>query len=184
MAKQTKKQPAAKKPTRLAVKAAAIAACRVRGRITPAAVVVAARDPKNPLHREFNWDVDKAAMAHWLDRARDLIREVRLVLTVENVRIAAPYYVSDPATLSASYIETSMAARKESTAHAVLLDELARITGAIGRAIQLSIVFDLKDRFEHMLHEAVGIRDVLEKSGSKRGGRRGRGTVEQHASAG
>jgi hypothetical protein len=44
------------------------------GVLTPEAVVETARDPKNPLHSEFEWDDTKAAEQYRLDQARELIR--------------------------------------------------------------------------------------------------------------
>ena len=44
-------------------------------------VVKAAKDPANPLHRYFTWDVQKAAQQHWLEQARRLIRSVRVEIT-------------------------------------------------------------------------------------------------------
>jgi hypothetical protein len=38
-----------------------------------------AKDITHPLHRFFQWDVQKAAEAHWLDQARALIRSVRVI---------------------------------------------------------------------------------------------------------
>lgn len=38
-------------------------------------------NPRNPLHKHFEWDVQKAAEAHWRDTARVLIRSI----TVEDI---------------------------------------------------------------------------------------------------
>jgi hypothetical protein len=48
------------------------------GRLTPNAVVEAARNPRSPLHRHFEWDDAKAAEAYRLDQAREIIRVVRI----------------------------------------------------------------------------------------------------------
>lgn len=50
-----------------------------KGRLTPPAVVKAARDTRNPLHKHFEWDNQIAADAYRLDQARALIRSVALV---------------------------------------------------------------------------------------------------------
>lgn len=39
----------------------------------------AAQDPDSPIHEEFEWDVDKAAQAHWKSRAGDMIRHLAVV---------------------------------------------------------------------------------------------------------
>jgi hypothetical protein len=50
-----------------------------KGRLTPPAVVDAARDTKNTLHKHFEWDNQLAADSYRLDQARMLIRSVALV---------------------------------------------------------------------------------------------------------
>lgn len=47
------------------------------GRLTPSAVVEAARDVRSPLHRHFEWDDSKAAHAYRKDQAREIIRVIR-----------------------------------------------------------------------------------------------------------
>lgn len=46
---------------------------RNRGQLRPRAVVDAARDPKNPLHDQFEWSDTKAAEQYRLWQARELI---------------------------------------------------------------------------------------------------------------
>src|SRR5690348_5499317 len=46
------------------------------GELTPDVVVEAARNPRNVLHKHFEWDDQKAAEAFRLDQARCLIRSV------------------------------------------------------------------------------------------------------------
>jgi hypothetical protein len=47
---------------------------KAAGHLVPSAVVDAARDRKNPLHKHFEWDNATAAEAYRLDQARCLIR--------------------------------------------------------------------------------------------------------------
>lgn len=53
------------------------------GALTPEATVEDAKNKKSPLHKQFNWNVDEAAHAHWLDTARDLISDVMVVFADE-----------------------------------------------------------------------------------------------------
>lgn len=48
------------------------------GRLTPKAVVEAARSNRHVLHKHFEWDDAKAAEAHRLDQARAIIRAIRV----------------------------------------------------------------------------------------------------------
>ena len=142
----------------------AIKACEDRsGRVRPERVVEAARDPKSVLHKRFQWDVRKAAMAHWLETAQELIRQVKLVVTIDDVRIAAPYYVADPSVKYSAYTMTTSIAKREDLAEDVLLDEIARIEGAIERARGAAAVFGLSSHFEKMLLDVVEVKRKVHK---------------------
>jgi len=142
--------------TKAGLKKRAIEACADRkGRVTPDAVIEAAKNPKSILHKEFEWDVDKAAHAHWTDTARRLIREVRLIVQYDDVKIVAPYYIADAGTDESAYVPTSKVADRHAAAQRALVDELARIKGAIHRATSLAAVFGLTSNFERMLDLAI-----------------------------
>jgi hypothetical protein len=152
----------AAKESKLEQRAAAIAACRDKsGRIMPYIVVDAARDPTSPLHDEFEWDVAKAAERDWIRTACELIRSVKFIVEYEDRKIVAPFYVSDPARDESAYIQTARIAKNGAMSERVLRDELARIVGAIHRAMNLAAAFNLKSSFERMLDEAMKIENSL-----------------------
>ena len=141
------------------IKRQAIQACRDKtGRIIPKLVVEAAKDAKNPLHHEFNWNIKEAAQAHWEDRARELIREVKLRVTIDDKIIIAPYYVSDPARDDSSYITTISVQKESDVAEMVLLDELKYCERAIIRARTVATVLGLLPDLERLLESIVEIR--------------------------
>lgn len=50
-----------------------------KGRLDPDAVWRAVKaDPKNPLYKHYEWDIEKAAEAHWRDTSRAIIRVIRV----------------------------------------------------------------------------------------------------------
>jgi hypothetical protein len=152
----TKKAEKEKKPTKIELKKQAIAACKdARGRVTTAAVIEAARDSSSVLHAEFEWDLEKAAYQSWTETARRLIREVQLIVDYQDVRVVAPYYVSDQSKDEPAYVETSKIARKHAFAQRALSDELARIKGAVNRGMALSAAFGLVSNFERMLDAVI-----------------------------
>lgn len=152
----------AAKESKLEQRAAAIAACREKsGRIIPQAVVEAARDPASVLHDEFEWDVAKAAERDWIRTACELIRSVKFIVEYEDRKIIAPFYVSDPGRDESAYVQTARIAKNGAMSERVLRDELARIVGAIHRAMNLAAAFGLKSSFERMLDEAVQIEHAL-----------------------
>lgn len=63
-----------------------------KGRLTPPAVVDAARDNRHPLHRFFEWDDALAAEGYRLEQARTLIRSVRIIR--EDDEEPAPAFLS------------------------------------------------------------------------------------------
>lgn len=64
------------------------------GKLTPHAVVEAARSPRHPLHDKFEWDDTKAAEAHRLWQARVLISEVEVIIEVEGEQMRRNKYVN------------------------------------------------------------------------------------------
>lgn len=66
------------------------------GRLTADDVWQDGRDNlASPLHREFTWDVDKAAEAHWRTRARQLIEECFVQVRFKTTTYRVPAYVRD-----------------------------------------------------------------------------------------
>jgi hypothetical protein len=49
------------------------------GRLTTKDTVTAARDRKSVLNQHFEWNIQAAAEAHWLEQARHLIASIRIV---------------------------------------------------------------------------------------------------------
>lgn len=76
------------------------------GELMPKSVVEAARNPKSPLHKHFEWDNEVAAEAHRLDQARRLIRCIR-VEDEEASEGHAPAFVSITDKGRVSYRTTS-----------------------------------------------------------------------------
>jgi hypothetical protein len=64
-------------PQRIGEELAAVAAAS-NGHLTPSAVVSAARDPSSAMHRLFEWDDAKAAESWRLEKAREIIRIIRI----------------------------------------------------------------------------------------------------------
>lgn len=155
----------------------AISACRDKqGRVRPELVVKAAQNPKTEadkvLHKKFEWNTQKAAWSHWIETAQCLIREVKLVVVIEDRRIVSPYYCADPNFKSSSYIETTKIAKNDDLAEQVLLDEMTRIEGAISRARAVATVCGLSDQLQKMLAGVIEIRSVVARRTITRNGRR------------
>lgn len=155
------------------------------GHIEPEAVVKEARDPGSPLHDEFEWDTSKAAKQAWIEQARRLIRLVKIEIIIENRVYRSVNYVSDPSRdqKSRRFIDVTIAANQRSTARAIIVAEMDRITAAIRRARELAMVLGLDPLLDELLSDVNTIRAVAQEPRrrskkritKKRGGRpRGR----------
>lgn len=65
------------------------------GVVSPAQIVQAARTKGSPLGPCFDWNKDRAAQAHWEDRARQLTRSIEIVrVDDQGRRSSEPAYIS------------------------------------------------------------------------------------------
>lgn len=109
-----------------------------RGRLTAEEVLEAARPSASPLHGFFEWDDSKAAEAHRLEQARDLIRRVKIELEFEERVIQTPRYVKDPGKghKESGYISILKVNRE--TARDIMKRELETLGGDLGRVLRIA----------------------------------------------
>ena len=105
---------------------------RNNGVITPEAVVEAAKDPASPGYALFEWDVKAAAYENWINRAREIIRTVRVEerqVVRENVMINVGSYVHDPRLpeKTAGYVTTTALRLEPKTARDALAVEILAV---------------------------------------------------------
>jgi hypothetical protein len=153
----------------------------IDGDILPATVVADARDPKSPIHHKFNWNVQEAAMEHWLDTAQGLIRFVKLRVEIDRRTVVAPFYVVKPnrEPRSHRYVELTIASRDRDMAFAIMIAECDRIAAAIRRAQEVCHVLGLRDELDELLADAAAIRTSTERrrdeAEKKRAAKKGKG---------
>ncbi|HUT60598.1 MAG TPA: hypothetical protein VNA25_22360 [Phycisphaerae bacterium] len=123
------------------------------GKLTPDLVVAEARKPKSILHGYFNWDIEHAAMEHWRDRARTLIRSVRLVITTETTAVECVAYVRDPNSPAdeQGYLQVDKVRTEADVARGVLVDEFSRAASALSRARELAAVFNMRKDVDDLI---------------------------------
>lgn len=129
----------------------------------PALLVQHARNPRHPFHKSFPWDDAKAAQAYRLEIAKDIIKSFKLTVVLGDLKISAPYYVSNPVSRGSAYMRTADVATKQHTARITLLDELSRIKAAIIRARSLAAVFKLTRHFEKLLAAVVEVEGRIDR---------------------
>lgn len=66
------------------------------GKLTPQEVERDARPKNSPLHRYFEWNDSKAGLLYRLDQARDLISNVRAVISTTEHKYSYVSYIRDP----------------------------------------------------------------------------------------
>lgn len=131
------------------------------GTITPDMVIEDAKDPDSPLHEKFDWNLETAAMSAWRETARKIIRSVRVVVTVEDVKMQAtsrsiPEFVRDPLAnpRHQGFARIADIRTDEEKSISAMLYEIERIEAALNRAIGIAHGLGLID-------ECVGIRQAL-----------------------
>lgn len=77
------------------------------GAVTARNVVDQARDPKNPLHRFFDWDDTSAAEKWRLEQAGGLLRRVQVFVSKDGVKQSMRVYVSTVKNDIRQYEETT-----------------------------------------------------------------------------
>jgi hypothetical protein len=140
------------------------------GKLRRADVVRAAKaDKKGVLGKLFDWNVDRAAMKHWLDRAQEIItRYVTITVVTKSQVIRSVAYVRDPDAVTnvSGYVALDQEAFDRRQATSILLNELERIKSGVERGRDIAAVLDaqhpgLSGMFEKMLHEIIDLRDRL-----------------------
>jgi len=120
------------------------------GVLTKTDVYQAAQDPDSPIHGEFQWDVQKAAEAHWRARAGDMIRHLAIVRVKQmpasdgvpaflNVRLTTTEgtkrgYVTGTEVLSSADLHEQVVAQA--------LKQLKGLEGRYGKLVELDGVWE------------------------------------------
>ena len=130
------------------------------GRLTPDAVVRDAKRKDSPLHSCFEWDVKKAAEAHWIEQARDLITSIRIVVRTEHTNVSVVFYVRDPAAKSGEqgYVSVTKVRTDADMAREVLVVEFGRVADMLRRARELAAALEAQSEVEALLQGVVGLR--------------------------
>jgi hypothetical protein len=107
------------------------------GRLSPAEVVKAARDPKSPMHGYFTWDDSEAARMFREDQARTLISEFEITITVNKVELRVQEFVHPPMSNEQGYTAFTkfMESDDKSQARLYLLSQITMARGYLDRVL-------------------------------------------------
>jgi hypothetical protein len=130
------------------------------GTLSPDAVLKDARNPKSPLHDEFEWDDSAAAHQYRVDQARALIARVKVeIVTTERV-IRVPAYVRDPNAAHDEQGYVSTVGLKDDRARSldVLRNEAERTAAHLQRTRDLAAALGLEAELEPLLDGFTAFR--------------------------
>ena len=122
------------------------------GRLTPQIVVDDAKDPKSPLHGEFEWDNVAAGDAHRLQQARALIQSVKVVITTTTSKMRVPVYTRDPEAEPREQGYRSVLSvnpqSEEDIARDMIIREIEHTRDRLNRAVGYAEHFGMVERVE------------------------------------
>jgi hypothetical protein len=138
------------------------------GKLSPEAVVAAARDPKSPGHEHFEWDNKKAAHQYRVEQARALLTK-RQTFVTESYTIQVPRYVRDPdaPAREQSYVSVRTAAADADLRHRVLVDDFARVSALLQRTRDLAKAFGLLGEVDDLIGKVAELRVRVEHPGQR-----------------
>lgn len=124
------------------------------GRLTPESVVRDARNPKSPLHGEFEWNDNKASEAYRLLQARRLIR-VRVEYQLVTHTIRASAFIRDPTAAPREQGYRSVIKLRGERDHAIaaLRSEAERAAAHLQRTRDLALALDIESELDSILEE-------------------------------
>jgi hypothetical protein len=132
------------------------------GLLRPETIVAAARDSASPLHNHFEWDDAAAAQIYRIAQARALIRQVKIPVRIATVIVRTNAWVPSP-TVKNAYERVDEVDPGSAKAHAIVMDELTRCAGILGRARRIAIALGLESEIDDLIQSLEGIRARVEK---------------------
>lgn len=140
------------------------------GRLTPQAVVEEAKREDSPLHELFEWDQRRGHEIYLVNRAREVIRSVRIVVKREDVVFRAPVFVRDPscAPRQSGYVSVKALRSDTDLARERVVAEFAAAAAALRRAKAIAAALDVGDEIDGVLIDLDRVRDrVLEPASAQ-----------------
>lgn len=133
-----------------------------RGEVTPRAVVEDAKDKSSPLHELFEWNKVKAAEAHWLQTAREVIGSVTLIVTTTEHTIKTPHYVRDPDANGQGYRSVTALRTDPASAREALISTLQVAAGHLRRAQDLAQPLGMQADIDRLITEVLGVQRLIQ----------------------
>jgi hypothetical protein len=129
-------------------------------RLSPGEVVTAAQNPDNPMHGEFNWDIQASAWAHWLHQARQLISSFTVSLIVHKKEYRIQEFVEHPTKPedAQGYIPISTIRNSKMLAREFIDRELAIASTYVSKTADYAEILGLRDRVDGLVEDIEDLR--------------------------
>lgn len=138
--------------------------------LTADKVVADAKRVDSPLHSLFDWNLKRAASAHWVERARELIRYASMTIqtTVSpgvTRTMVVPAFVRDPRVEPSKqgYITITKARDDKEIAREVILNETRYVLAALERAKLVADALDSLQPVDDLIKRVGKFRRDVEK---------------------
>ncbi|MGA8762296.1 MAG: hypothetical protein WB562_05345 [Candidatus Sulfotelmatobacter sp.] len=134
------------------------------GKTSAETILADAKRGDSPLHDLYDWDVERAAETHWLERTREIVRLVRYAVHTETHSYTLPRYVRDPDVepQTQGYATVESLRDDPDRARRALTSELERVSSVLTRARELAVGLHLDDEIEELLERVAGLRAVVD----------------------
>lgn len=134
------------------------------GRLAPDPVIDEARNPDSPLHGQFQWDIEKAAMVTWRAQARSLISQFHITVTVHRTEYRIQEFVEAPGKTEKEqgYVAFTKLKSNKDLAREFLDRELAIAATYVSKTSDYARVLGLEKRVQKVVREIAALRTALQ----------------------
>jgi flagellar basal body rod protein FlgC len=123
------------------------------GVLRPSDVVKDAKNPDSPLHDLFDWDLERSAERHWMERARQIITSVKVIIKHDNTSVNAVYYVRDPSIPAdrQGYVAITSVSQDKDKAREIAAREFASAMVSLHRAKTVAMALGISPELDDVL---------------------------------
>jgi hypothetical protein len=129
--------------------------------LTPDLVIQDAKNPKSPLHDEFEWNDKAAAHQYRIEQARKVIQTYWVSVKTETTTVEVPYFVRDPEAVNGEqgYVSNAVIMKKPELAARVFMTETAKAHSYLNRAMAYADVLDIKGPLSKIVAALESLRE-------------------------
>lgn len=130
------------------------------GRLRPDDVIEEARNSKSPLHGEFTWNVNKAAMITWRSQARALISSFHITVVVHRKEYRIQEFVEAPgkAEREQGYMAFTKIKNQKELAREFFDRELGTASSYVSKTADYARVLGLERQVERVVKDITSLR--------------------------